>query len=209
MLRFTSMASLPAIVYKVSHEELQKKLYKLRLDLSDLNEGMIYHYTDLLALTAKASSDYIVNLSKVAELSFATCIQPLVNLQFAAQKSKYTIMQAAKLHTDISVKNASIQATKLIYKVYTDLLRCLDLYNVFNEYLLKYFPAECANLTFEDQSFVKQICLAYKLEGLGLKFIDQWQTVALISDIDDELEFAYPKIKLTRQTAIYLPMPSI
>ncbi len=207
MLKFSAFDLQHYVVDKCIYKERQLMLHGMQFDLSSLTEDKINRYIANLQLTVKATSNYIVSAAKFVRPSFVTCIQPLISLEIASQYFKYTIIQAAKMHPDMVVRNASAQVIQSMRKSYDQLLHSHDLSKVLYYYLLVSFTEEKDGLTLEQQVFVKKLHLAYKLEGVGLIAADKRQTVALFYDGDDDLANSLPKLTLRRQRAVFNPVP--
>jgi len=185
MLRFTPVANTNKNHALLIAYNLQQNLYAVPLDFSSLTAEKIKAYLDQINATTKATSDAVASAT---DLSFATVIQPQINLEIAQQAAVAMVRVSMFIHPDKAVREASSAAVEELEKFSIEQAQRQDVYAVFNKYLQTKYAAEASQLTLEETRYIEETNIEYKRSGLSSASAETCKQVTKIKQRLSELE---------------------
>lgn len=207
MLNFGDAAKKVASAKRLEEvQQLQHALFATPLDFSNLTVERIKFMLANLNEVTKATYDAI---AQAEELSFATVIQPFIDLETASQAPHTLISFTMYVHTNKAVRDASTEAIAEYAKFILEQEQRLDVYAIFKKYIQTKYAFESAYLTAEEHRYIKDKELSYKRQGLNLESsADRERGIAINKRLVDlstkfqdnvnsvDTSFEYPKAQL-------------
>jgi Zn-dependent oligopeptidase len=165
--------------------EKQLELFSERLNFSHITatkmQSAVEKIRELTTITYNS-------IAELADLSFETVIQPLINLDLACGAAASMATVPMDVHPDAEVREASAEACEELEKIKIEHEQRHDVYNVFEQYMATVYPFEKNTLTAEEQRYVEDMQRGYKRKGLCLESAVDRETITVIKKRLAELE---------------------
>lgn len=161
----------------ITASQLQQELYSIQLDFSNLTVDKIEQYLAKLNAATKATFDAIASAT---DLSFATVVQPMINLEIANQVAASLVCMPMHILSDKELHDVSTEAVQELQKYSIAQEQREDVYAVFNKYMQTKYPFETAGLTLEEKRYVQKQVIKYKRNGLSLPSTESRKRITTI-----------------------------
>jgi thimet oligopeptidase len=185
MLRFSPDLQQMKALKAASAIEMQQQLFAAPLDFSNLSVDKINGYIEQISQVTKITYDEIASCQN---LSFATVMQPLINLDLAINAPFSMATLPMYMDNNAAVREVSSEAGEKLEKIKIEHNQREDVYNIFNKYYAQVYPQEYDNLTVEENRYVAEMHRNYRRCGLGLKSKINRDEVAMLKNKLAELQ---------------------
>lgn len=178
----------------VTINHLQKKLFTTRLDFSSLSVETIKNYVSEIEALSKATYDKIASLKNFPnKITFATVVQPLIDLELATQKARTLCTFPMYVHTNKEVRDENEKAFKELAKIKTECEQRLDTFLVLQKYESEVYLKEAQRLHLEENRYIKELMRNYKRNGLYISDQKTQEKILAIKNKITELCVTFEK----------------
>jgi Zn-dependent oligopeptidase len=161
--------------------DLEKTLLNTELDLSSITKESVNEYLERIKTQYAATYDKI---AKSKTISFATTIQPLIDLNILTDNTEALCTFPKYVHTDKEVRDACTEASIGLETLGIKCIHRNDVFKKIQQYVNEKYQIEKLMLSYEENRFVQDLMVEYKRNGMLIP--DQKQKDQ-ISDMQKEL----------------------
>jgi thimet oligopeptidase len=168
------MSGMPAILrfsptvpeIKPNYYTLQLSLFNMPMDFANITAETISEAFERYSEVVAATYDYI---AQTQTLSFATVVQPMINLDFATQGAVAMIKIAKDVHFSKEVRDVSTEFSEKLEAFVIEQQMRDDAYAKFKLYYDIVFQTEQHILTAEEKTYVEDKVREYGRSGMTLE----------------------------------------